>query len=89
MSFCRHGSGFITKSSEVFTGIKDTRCPRVFGQPEPAYGILGVADNIKLRYYSSYYRNIFRSDTVFSFSNGGQQGTVSNPFLVVFSKDIK
>ena len=44
---------------------------------------------ITLRYYSSYYRNIFRSDTVFSFSNGSQQGTVSNPFLVVFSKDIK
>ncbi|MGX8712954.1 MAG: hypothetical protein ACSW8I_04625 [bacterium] len=46
-------------------------------------------DDITLRYYSSYYRNIFRSDTVFSFSNGSQQGTVSNPFLVVFSKDIK
>ncbi len=46
-------------------------------------------DDIALRYYSSYYRNIFRSDTVFSFSNGSQQGTVSNPFLVVFSKDIK
>lgn len=46
-------------------------------------------DDITLRYYSYYYRNIFRSDTVFSFSNGSQQGTVSNPFLVVFSKDIK
>ncbi len=46
-------------------------------------------DDITLRYYSSYYHNIFRSDTVFSFCNGSQQGTVNNPLLVVFSKDIK
>lgn len=31
----------------------------------------------------------FRSDTVFSFCNGSQQGTVNNPLLVVFPKGIK
>lgn len=44
---------------------------------------------ITLRYYSSYYHNIFHSDDVFPFVNGSQQGTVNNPLLVVFSKDIK
>ncbi len=65
VSFCRHGSGFITKSSEVFTGIKDTRCPRVFGQPEPAYGILGVADNIKLRFNEPIAGNYLDEDNNF------------------------
>ncbi|MGX8698154.1 MAG: hypothetical protein ACSW8D_17375, partial [Prevotella sp.] len=65
VSFCRHGSGFITKSSEVFTGIKDTRRPRVFGQPEPAYGILGVADNIKLRFNEPIAGNYLDEDNNF------------------------
>ena len=65
VSFCRHGSGFITKSSEVFSGIKDTRCPRVFGQPEPAYGILGVADNIKLRFNEPIAGNYLDEDNNF------------------------
>ncbi len=65
VSFCRHGSGFITKASPVLTGIKDTRPPRVFGQPEPAYGILGVADNIKLRFNEPIAGNYLDEDNNF------------------------
>ena len=65
VSFCRHGSGFISRSSEVVSGVKDTRCPRVFGQPEPVYGILGVADNIKLRFNEPIAGNYLDEDNNF------------------------
>lgn len=44
---------------------------------------------ITLRYYSSYYHNIFHSDDVFPFVNGSQQGTASNPLRVGFSEENK
>ena len=65
VSFCRHGSGFITKSSPVLTGIKDTRTPRVFGEPEPANAILGVGDNLKLRFSEAIAGNYLDEDNNF------------------------
>ena len=65
VSFCRHGSGFITRSSAVLTGIKDTRPPRVFGTPEPADAILGVGDNIKLRFNEAIAGNYLDEDNNF------------------------
>ena len=46
MLFVRNGSGFITSSSKVLTGIKDTRRPAVFGTPEPSDGVLDIGENI-------------------------------------------
>ncbi len=65
VSFCRHGSGFVTKSSPVLTGIKDTRPPRVFGEPEPANAILGVGDNLKLRFNEPIAGNYLDEDNNF------------------------
>lgn len=65
VSFCRHGSGFITRSSAVLTGIKDTRNPRVFGEPEPANSILGVGDNLKLRFNEAIAGNYLDEDNNF------------------------
>ncbi|MBO4621239.1 MAG: carboxypeptidase regulatory-like domain-containing protein, partial [Paludibacteraceae bacterium] len=50
VSFCRYGSGYVTKTSTVVSGTKDTRTPVVFGEPEPANSILGVGDHLKLRF---------------------------------------
>jgi hypothetical protein len=48
----------------------------------------GESDNVvTLRYYSSYYHNIFHCDNGFPFVNGSQQGTASAPLLVAFSGD--
>ena len=45
------------------------------------------ADNpVTLRYYSSYYRNIFHSDAAFPFVNGSKQGTASSPLIVAFQQ---
>ena len=50
VSFCRHGNSFITRNSAVISGIKDTRVPCVFGEPEPVNAILGVGEHLKLRF---------------------------------------
>ncbi len=65
VSFCRHGSGFITKSSPILTGMKDTRPPRVFGQPEPADAILGVGNNLMLRFNEPIAGNYLDEDNNF------------------------
>ena len=65
VSFCRYGTSFLTKSSKVLTGIKDTRPPRVFGEPEPANSILGVGDNLKLRFNEPIAGNYLDEDNNF------------------------
>ncbi len=36
--------------SDVVTGIKDMYCPRLFGNPQPANGILTIEDDIRLNF---------------------------------------
>ena len=65
VAFCRHGSAFITRSSAVVRGVKDTRVPRVFGEPQPANSILGVGDNIMLRFNEPIAGNYLDEDNNF------------------------
>ena len=65
VSFCRHGSSFITRTSPVLTGVKDTRPPVVFGEPEPANSILGVGDHLKLRFNEAIAGNYLDEDNNF------------------------
>ena len=65
VAFCRHGSGFITRASAVMRGTKDTRVPRVFGDAEPANSILGVGDNLKLRFNEAIAGNYLDEDNNF------------------------
>ena len=44
--FCRNGGTFLTTSSKVVSGIKDTRRPQLFGTPEPKNGLLNLNDDI-------------------------------------------
>lgn len=46
--YCRHGNGYLTRSSNIITGIKDTRRPQPFGTPQPTNGILGIGDDIRI-----------------------------------------
>ena len=50
VSYCRHGNGFLTGMSPVLKGIKDTRLPVAFGTPEPTNGILGISDDIMIKF---------------------------------------
>ena len=44
--YCRHAGGFITSSSPILSGVKDTRIPVPFGTPKPVTGILDMGDDI-------------------------------------------
>lgn len=48
VTYSRLGNDFVTRASAVFSGIKDTRRPQLFGSQQPANGILGVGDDLKL-----------------------------------------
>ena len=48
--YCRHGNGYLTRSSGILSGIKDTRRPQAFGTPKPSNGILGLGDDIKIAF---------------------------------------
>ena len=65
VSFCRYGSGFVSKSSPVISGVKDTRPPVLFGDPEPANAILGIGDNLKLRFSEPIAGNYLDEDNNF------------------------
>lgn len=51
VSYCLLAPGdYITTPSNVASGIKDTYAPRLFGSPQPANGVLGVDDEIRLNF---------------------------------------
>ena len=66
VSFCRYGSGYVHKASPVISGIKDTRVPVLFGDPEPVNSILGVGDHLKLRFSEPIAGNYLDEDNNFS-----------------------
>ncbi len=65
VSFCRYGSGFVSKASPVISGIKDTRPPVLFGDPQPANAVLGIGDDLKLRFSEPIAGNYLDEDNNF------------------------
>ena len=63
--FCRNGNGFLTNSSKVLSGVKDTRRPQLFGTPEPKDGILGAGDNIIFNFSEDIEYNYLQATTNF------------------------
>lgn len=66
VSFTRHGTSFITKSSPVLTGIKDTRPPQIFGLPTPADQILHFDQFISIPFSEPIAGNYLDEDNNFS-----------------------
>ncbi|MBR3531466.1 MAG: hypothetical protein IKN83_08885 [Bacteroidaceae bacterium] len=60
VNYCRYGNGFLTRSSEILTGIKDTRRPQLFGTPKPEDGILDIGEDIVLRFSEPIAGNYLR-----------------------------
>ena len=50
MVYCRNGNGFLTASSPILSGVKNTRRPVPFGTPKPVNGILGIGDDITIAF---------------------------------------
>ncbi len=60
VNYCRYGNGFLTRSSNVLTGVKDTRRPTLFGTPKPEDGILDIGEDITLRFSEPIAGNYLR-----------------------------
>ena len=60
VNYCRHAGGYLTRSSDILSGMKDTRRPEPFGTPEPANGILGIGDDLKIRFSEEIAGNYLR-----------------------------
>lgn len=50
VSYSRYGNGYITRTSPVVSGTKDTRVPDVFGKTSPTSGILTYEDDIRINF---------------------------------------
>lgn len=50
VTFSKVGNEFVTKSSPVISGVKDTKRPVTFGNIQPADGVLGIEDEIRLNF---------------------------------------
>lgn len=50
VTFSKVGNEFVTKSSPIISGVKDTKRPVVFGNIQPADGVLGIEDEIRLNF---------------------------------------
>ena len=57
VTYCTYGSGFLTKASNIISGIKDTRYPSLFGTPQPINGILGIGDYIRIPFSENIASN--------------------------------
>ena len=68
--FCRNDNDFITSSSKVLSGIKDTRRPKLFGTPEPTSGVLNIGDNIVFNFSEAIEHNYL--DDVVNFDVRGE-----------------
>ena len=64
VSACRDENGFIETVSNISTGTKDTYRPRLFGQPQPADGILGVEDEVRLNFNENIAAGYITQDNV-------------------------
>ena len=85
VSFARYGNGFITRSSAVLHGIKDTRRPEVFGLPTPADGILSVKDVLSLRFCEPVAGNYLDEDANFEIVGGTNNLDITQTTSLAFS----
>lgn len=65
VSFCRLGNGYVTRSSKVLSGTKDTRLPEVFGALSPKNGILGMGDYIGISFSEAIAGNYLDKENNF------------------------
>ena len=65
VSYCRYGTGYVTKASAPISGIKDTRRPELFGNVAPANGILTQQDYISVPFSEPIAYNYLDEDNNF------------------------
>ncbi|MGX8695767.1 MAG: hypothetical protein ACSW8D_05230, partial [Prevotella sp.] len=82
--FCRNGNDFLTTSSKVVSGIKDTRRPQLFGTPEPKSGLLTAGDDIVFNFSEDIEYNYLSAITNFEVKGEVNNNSLSEMVSVQF-----
>ena len=83
--FCRNGSDFLTTSSKIIHGIKDTRRPQLFGTPEPKSGLLTQGDDIVFNFSEDIEYNYLSAITNFEVKGEVNNDNISDMVSVQFT----
>lgn len=87
VSFCRLGNGYVTRSSEVMSGLKDTRTPTVFGTAKPANGIFDYESVISLPFNEPIAYNYLDRVANFQVQGYVKDGNTDHSVSVQFDKE--
>ena len=83
--FCRNGNSFLTTSSKIISGVKDTRRPQLFGTPEPKSGLLTAGDNIIFNFSEDIEYNYLSAITNFEVKGETNNDHISENVSVQFT----
>ena len=83
--FCRNGSDFLTTSSKIISGVKDTRRPQLFGTPEPKSGLLTSGDDIVFNFSEDIEYNYLSAITNFEVKGEVNNNSLSEMVSVLFN----
>ena len=83
--FVRNGSDYMTSSSKVLSGIKDTRRPRLFGLTEPKNGILTADDDITFNFSEAIEHNYLSAITNFEVMGETNHTSIQEVPALLFS----
>ena len=83
--FCRNGNEFLTTSSQILSGVKDTRRPQLFGTPEPTNGLLKQGDNIVFNFSEDIEYNYLSAITNFEVKGETNNDNISDAVSVQFT----
>ncbi len=82
--FCRNGNSFLTNSSKVLCGVKDTRRPQLFGAPEPKDNILSTGENIVFNFSEDIEYNYLQATTNFEVKGETNETAISEEPSLLF-----
>jgi len=83
--FCRNGNSFLTNSSKVLSGVKDTRRPQLFGTPEPKDGVLGAGDNLIFNFSEDIEYNYLQATTNFEVKGETNETSIQEAPSLLFT----
>ena len=83
--FCRNGNDFLTTSSKIISGIKDTRRPQLFGTPEPKSSLLTSGDDIVFNFSEDIEYNYLSAITNFEVKGEVNNDNLSEMVSVQFA----
>jgi len=87
VTYSRLGNGYVTNSSPVLSGIKDTRRPQIFGNPQPANGILTTTDELKLVFSEDIDANRLLNTNNFKVSGLPNSSDINTSTSLFFTAD--